>query len=252
MFEHAHRRFRMKKGLFFLFAALLVVALPLNALAGTQVFKAKDMDVDYWEICPYYGFSSSEWMPAGPQQEFGKDLLIHYVGTEKFNARVKNSDVGWNRNVHGTAYIYDYQQVASGGGNVMMMSAMSALPKLNFTTSAGTVQSMYPFSCMPSWLTPAASDLAGFEPLYQGPFQIEEVLQDDGGDFGCYVPGAPAAVNFQDCYGFGYLADLTKVDYLMLHVKITGNKIYFWKATIHEPGVLQIEDKRGFNSTWTY
>jgi hypothetical protein len=238
----------MRKSVLYLFAALLVVGLPLSAMAGTQVFKAKDMDVDYWEICPYFG--SIEGWPVGPQQEFGKSLLIHYVGTEKFNARVKNSDVGWNRNVHGTAYIYDYDQVVTGDGN-RMMSAMSALPKLNFTTSAGTVQSMYPFSCMPSWLTPAASDLAGFEPLYQGPFQIEEVLQDDGGDFGCYVPGAPAAVNFQDCYGFGYF-NFAKIDYLMLHVKITGNKIYFWKATIHEPGVMQLEDKRGFNDTWKY
>jgi hypothetical protein len=234
----------MRKVVFYLFAALLVVGLPLSALAGTQVFKAKDMDVDYWEICSIGEF------PVGPQYEFGKDVLIHYVGTEKFNARVKNSDVGWNRNVNGTATIYDYDQVASGGGT-MMMAAMSALPKLNFTTSAGTVKSMYPFSCMPSWLTPSPADLTGFEPLYQGPFQIEEVLQDDGGDFDCFVPSNPAAVNFQDCYGFGYF-NYDKVDNLMLHVKITGNKIYFWKATIHEPGVLQIEDKRGFNATWTY
>jgi hypothetical protein len=251
MKEHADRRSMMKKGVFCLFAALLVVGLPLGALAGTQVFKAKDMDVDYWEICPYSGASSSEW-PAGPAQEFEKDLLIHYVGTEKFNARMKSADVGWNRNVHGTSYIYDYNEVVSGGGNVMM-SAMSAVPKLNFTTSAGTVQSMYPFSCMPlSYTGLPVPDVTAFVPLYAGPFQVEEVLQDDGGDFGCYVPGSQTAVNFQDCYGRGYFADLTKVDYLMLHVKITGNKIYFWKATIHQPGILQIEDKRGFNAIWTY
>jgi hypothetical protein len=95
------RRFGMRKVVFYFFAALLVVALPLSAMAGTQVFKAKDMDLDYWEICPYY----TDWLPAGPQQEFGKSLLIHYVGTEKFNARVKNLDVGWNRNVNGTATI---------------------------------------------------------------------------------------------------------------------------------------------------
>ncbi|HET6490185.1 MAG TPA: hypothetical protein VFG28_10510 [Syntrophales bacterium] len=240
----------MKKGVFFLFAALLVVAIPLGAMAGTQVFKAKDMDVDYWEVCPYYPDNYGFW-PIGPSYEFGKDVLIHYVGTEKFNARTKGVDVGWNRNVHGTATIYDYNEVVSGGGN-MMMAAFSALPKLNFTTSAGTVQSMYPFSCQRSWLTPSASDLAGVAPLYDGPFQVEEVLQDDGGDFGCYNPASPAAVNFQDCYGNGYFQDLSKVDYLMLHVKITGNHIYFWKATIHQPGVLQIEDKRGFDQIWTY
>ena len=121
----------MRKGLFFLFAALLIVGLPLSSAlaAGTQVFKAKDMDVDYWEVCPYYGMPSTEWFPAGPQQEFGKNLLIrHYVGTEKFNARVKRGDVGWNRNVHGTASIYDYDQVVSGDGTVMV-AAMNALAR---------------------------------------------------------------------------------------------------------------------------
>ena len=239
----------MKKGLFFLFAALLVVALPLSALAGTQVFKAKDMDVDYWEFCPFYGPSTEYW-PMGPAQEFGVDIYIHYVGTEKFNARVKNGDVGWNRNVHGTATIYDAGKVTGGGDT---MAAMRALPKINFTTSTGSVQTMYPFSCMSAADRDGQiPDVSGVAPLYDGPFQVEEVLQDDGGDFGCFVPSAPAAVNFQDCYGNGYYQDLRKVDYLMLHVKITGNKIYFWKATIHEPGVLQIEDKRGFNQTVTY
>ena len=186
----------------------------------------------------------------GPAQEFGVDVYIHYVGTEKFNARVKNGDVGWNRNVHGKATIYDAGQVTGGGDT---MAAMRALPKINFTASTGSVQTMYPFSCMSAaGRDGQIPDVSGVAPLYDGPFQVEEVLQDDGGDFGCFVPSAPAAVNFQDCYGNGYYQDLRKVDYLMLHVKITGNKIYFWKATIHEPGVLQIEDKRGFNQTVTY
>ena len=241
----------MKKGLIYLVAALLVVGIPLGALAGTQVFKAKDLDVDYWEVCPYFGSSTDAW-PAGPQQEFGKDVLIHYVGTEKFNSRVKGIDVGWNRNVHGTATVYDFNQVISGGED-RMMTAMSVLPKTIFTTSAGTVKTMYPFSCVSLTYTGLpAPDVTGVAPLYDGPFQVEEVLQDDGGDFGCFNPASPAAVNFQDCYGNGYYQDLSKVDYLMLHVKITGNHIYFWKATIHQPGVLQIEDKRGFDAIWTY
>ena len=188
----------------------------------------------------------------GPQYEFGKDVLIHYVGTEKFNARVKNSDVGWNRNVNGTAYIYDFYQVISGGGT-MMMAAMSAVPKTSFTTSTGTVQSMYPFSCLPlSYEGLPVPDVTAFVPFYEGPFQIEEVLQDDGGDFGCFVPSNPAAVNFQDCYdGYAYF-NFNKIDNLMLHLKITGNKIYFWKATIQQPGVMQLEDKRGFNDTLSY
>jgi|GEM_PF-2893486 len=36
----------MKKGLSFLFAALLVLGLPHSALAGTEVFHFKD--VPYW------------------------------------------------------------------------------------------------------------------------------------------------------------------------------------------------------------
>jgi hypothetical protein len=44
----------MRKVVFCLFAALLVVGLPLSALAGTQVFSAKDMDVDFWEYRPFW------------------------------------------------------------------------------------------------------------------------------------------------------------------------------------------------------
>jgi hypothetical protein len=209
------------------------------------------MDVDLWETCIYYS-STDPWpgsgytVPVGPAYEFGKDVTIHYKGTEKFNARVKNGDVGWNRNLHGTATIYDAEDITGGG--TLLMEAMSSAPKLNLTNAAGSTQSMYPGSCFPVY---GIAPRPGAVPLYEGPFQVEEVVQDDGGDFGCFNPASPAPVNWQDCY-WTYYDKWNKIDYLMLHVKITGNKIYFWKATIHEPGVIQYEDHRGTNVTYTY
>ena len=44
----------MKKGLVFLFAALLVVGLPLSALAGTQVYHFKDEAVDFCQAYSVY------------------------------------------------------------------------------------------------------------------------------------------------------------------------------------------------------
>jgi hypothetical protein len=238
----------MKKVGLILIAALLVVALPLSAMAGTQIYKAKDMDVDLWETCVYLPAPEvTPWgtMPVGPAYEFGKDVTIHYKGTEKFNARVKSGDVGWNRNLHGTATIYDAEDITGGG--TLLMEAMSVAPKLNLTNAAGSTQSMYPGSCFPMY---GIAPRPGAVPLYEGPFQVEEVVQDDGGDFGCFNPLDPAPVNFQDCYLNWSPAQ--NIDYLMLHVKITGNKIYFWKTTIHEPGVIQSEDHRGTNVTYTY
>ncbi len=46
-------------------------------------------------------------------------------------------------NVHGKAAVYD-ARVITGGGDTMAM--MRALPKINVTTSSGSVQTMYPFS----------------------------------------------------------------------------------------------------------
>jgi hypothetical protein len=271
----------VKKVGLFLLAALLVVALPMGAMAaGTQVYKAKDRDVNYWELCIYQPeMIQAINLPVGPAYEF-RDILnpymempcgddpakncvykiayFHYVGTEKFNARVKNSDVGWNRNVNGTAYVYDAWAVDTGGGD-STMAAMSAAQKIG-SRLPGSIQTMYTtatFACQP--MDGFNPDVSNVDPIYSGPFQIEEVLQDDDGDFGCFSP--PAApnnpvtpVNFQDCadYWGQYRSPVQAVDHLMLHLKITGNKIYFWKTTIHEPGVIQFEDHRGYNQTFTY
>lgn len=232
----------MKKGLVFLFAALLVVSLPLSAMAGTQIYKAKDLDVDFWEICEYRDGNP----PVGPQQEFGKSVYIHYVGTEKFNARVKNGDVGWNRNVHGTATIYDANTGCSGE----WCPSAASMPAADFYR-ASTMISMYPFACMP--IPSEVVGIGNSVPLYEGPFQIEEVVQNDAATIPCFNANSPATVSYQECFsnpdGWAWFG---QVDYLMYHGKITGNKIYFWKSTIHQPGVIQFEDKRGFNETWTY
>lgn len=231
----------MRKGLLCLFAALLVVALPLSATGKTVVTSYSDKDVDYWEFCPY---GAEDW-PFGPGAEWRKPVVIRYVGTEKMNVRVKDGgvDLGWNRNMHGTAYIYDAGAVTGAGEG--WATAASSVAKISVHNNPN--QWLYPV-CVPyaMWLgTPPEPALIPPEGLlYQGPFQVEEVLQDDGNEFQCWDGTKP--VNFAHCY-LNWIGDWTVVDYLMHHVKITGNKVYFWKTTIHEPGKMCVEDHRGLS-----
>ena len=75
----------MKKGLVFLFAALLVVGLPLSALAGTQVYHFKDEPVDF---CQAYSVDDTD-LRALPRNS-GRDVWVCYVGTRHSTVRVKN------------------------------------------------------------------------------------------------------------------------------------------------------------------
>lgn len=232
----------MRKGLLFVVAALLVVALPLSAIGKTVVTKYNDKDVDYWEFCPY---AAEDW-PFGPGVEWRKSVVIRYVGTEKMNVRVKDGgvDLGWNRNVTGTAYVYDADAVTgSDGGWAAAASSLSKIPVYNNPN-----QWLYPV-CIPyRLLLGTAPNPANIPPealLYQGPFQVEEVLQDDGNQFQCWDGTNP--VNFAQCF-LEAGKDWMVLDYLMHHVKITGNKIYYWKSTIHEPGKMCVEDKQGLSS----
>ena len=55
----------MKKGLYCLVAALLVVGLPLSALAGTEVYKVKDAQYTLWDggFCFTYPEKASQgWL----------------------------------------------------------------------------------------------------------------------------------------------------------------------------------------------
>lgn len=68
------------------------------------------------------------------------------------------------------------------------------------------------------------------EVLYIGPFQVEEIAQDDGNDAGCvWTDGQHAWGGL--CSGF-----YSTLDYLTYQWKITGNSVYFFKVTIRGPG----------------
>ena len=94
----------MKKGLVFLFAALLVVGLPLSALAGTQVYHFKDEPLISARPIPI-----DDTIP-GPAAEFGQNVWVCYVGTRHSTVRVKTNkddttDVGWNSVITGDVTI---------------------------------------------------------------------------------------------------------------------------------------------------
>ena len=205
----------MKKGLFFLFAALLVVGLPLSALAGTQVYHFKDEPVDFCQA-----YSVDDTIP-GPAAEFGQSVWVCYVGTRHSTVRVKTNkdgttDVGWNSVITGDVTITPGQ-----GGD--------------YFVSAVTLRAPVVLSPKPS------GDI-----LFQGNLQVEEVAQDDGNDGECLQAGNRAMFGIQGgvqgaaygCFNPG------NVDYLMHHWKINGNSVFFFKYTIKD-GVYCFEDTRG-------
>jgi hypothetical protein len=193
----------MRKGLFFIFAALLVVGLPLSALAGTEVYKVKDAQYTLWDggFCFTY--------PDGPAGVFNRPSVCIAItdATTSETVRVKypknalegtQPDVGWNRIGHGTVTIYDPQgtyafSVASFADRVI--GARVATPSV--------------------W----------GEVLYTGPFQLEEVVQDDGNKVGCWMAMGDE-LSFEKCMSDQY-------DYVMFHWKLTGNSLgAFWKTTV--------------------
>ena len=199
----------MRKGLFFLLAALLVVGLPLSALAGTEVYKVKDAAYG-WN-----GFPFCFEPPYGPAAVFNKPVCVMIEGaTISETVRVKYPkgysssnpgdippDVGWNRVGHGQVTIFD----PSGGENFVATS---------FAQKVIGVKASAP------------SSSAWWEILYTGPFQLEEVVQDDGNKTGCWG-GMGLEVTFEQC-GYG-----GQFDYVMFHWKLTGNSLNsFWKITI--------------------
>ena len=212
----------MKKGLFFLFAALLVVGLPLSALAGTQVYHFKDEPVDF---CQAY---SVDDMIPGPAVEFGQSVWVCYVGTRHSTVRVKTNkdgttDVGWNSVITGDVTITPGQ-----GGDYFAAAATLRAPVVISPKPSGDI-------------------------LFQGNLQVEEVAQDDGNDGLCLQEGNRAMFGIQGgvwpaAYGCWNPAS---VDYLMHHWKINGNSVFFFKYTIKD-GVHCVEDTRGTSmcSNW--
>ena len=205
----------MKKGLVFLFAALLVVALPLSALAGTQVYHFKDEAVDFCQAYSVY-----DQFP-GPAAEFGQDVWVCYVGTRHSTVRVKTNkdnttDVGWNSVITGDVTITPGQ-----GGDYFAAAATLRAPVVISPKPSGDI-------------------------LFQGNLQVEEVAQDDGNDGACLQADNKAMFGIQGgLQGAAYGCwNPASVDYLMHHWKINGNSVFFFKYTIKD-GVHCYEDTRG-------
>jgi len=202
----------MKKGLVFLFAALLVVGLPLSALAGTEVYRVTDQslsDIMYGQTCFSYDPNVPNLASAfADSLQFGETICLEYVNAfYSETVRVKTNkdlskDIGWNLVGHGTVRITKGNTVP-GDGNVAAASFMRM-----FVASSPQTGSV----------------------LYEGPVQVEQVVQDDGNDAGCTVdgtvPSEGTSLEYFKCGG------TTALDYVMYHWKLTGNKIAFNKITI--------------------
>jgi hypothetical protein len=190
------------------------VGLPLSALAGTQVYHFKD--VPYWNYICYDKYNPYN---PGPAAEFGTDseptVCVEYIGFSHETVRVKANkdgtiDVGWNRQIHGTAVAY------SSGGSMTFASTMAeGITGLSSQkpAQAGSI-------------------------LFQGNFQVEEVIQDDGNNAGCL--NGDNSADLESCVWSGNMWNL---DYIMYHWKINGNSIYFWKTSMKDGQFCQ-EDTR--------
>jgi hypothetical protein len=201
----------MKKGLFVLFAALLVVGLPLSSAlaAGTEVYHFKD--VPYTKNICY--FASDPYNP-GPAAEFG-DCCVQYDGVSHETVRVKTNkdgsvDTGWNRVISGIAKVYP------GTGT--------------FAAATSLRTSILGFMAQKPAQDPAI--------LFQGNFQVEEVVQDDNNDASCL--NGDKSADLENCMWSGNMWNL---DYIMYHWKINGNSIYFWKTSMKNGQFCQ-EDTR--------
>ncbi len=120
----------MKKGLLYLVAALLIVGLPLSALAGTQVFHVKEVqyppfvpfnqyipDCDANDVCTYMTCFSYNPDVRNPAYKYGKDICVSFDATFHEDVRVKSNksalpDVDWNLVAHGTGFVHP----GPGGG----------------------------------------------------------------------------------------------------------------------------------------
>jgi hypothetical protein len=207
----------MRKSVLYLFAALLVVVLPLSSAlaAGTQVYQFKDEAVDFCQAYSVY-----DQFP-GPAAEFGQDVYVCYVGTRHSTVRVKTNkdnttDVGWNSVITGNVTITPGQ-----GGDYFAAAATLRAPVVMSPKPSGGI-------------------------LFQGNLQVEEVAQDDGNDGVCLQPDNNAMFGIRGgAQGAAYGCwQPGNVDYLMHHWKINGNSVFFFKYTVKD-GVHCYEDTRG-------
>lgn len=226
----------MKKGLLYLIAALLVVALPLSALAGTEVYRVTDqpyptnpmtyglplMPIDDPNCTP--GSSNCKSMMCfaydenvrNPAWRFGQPICIAYEGLYSETVRIKtpkgvtpaveSTDLGWNLVAQGTGYVYSDN---TGGGDYSV--AVSA-------ASVSNPLRMY-------W----AKKPFNAEVLLSGPFKVEEVVQDDLTDAWGMIPTEGESVEL-----FSKPVPWEKLEYVMFHLKIQGNSVLFYKFTVKD------------------
>ena len=235
----------MRKGLLLLFAALLVVALPLSAMAGTDVYRVVDQDLNNLLEAQMHSYTCFVYDPQYPnlasafadQLVPGEYVCLNYINaTYSETVRVKTNkdgskDLGWNLVGHGTVQIW---KNGAGGPNVSL-SAFESSVKM-FAASNPSLDGL----------------------LYEGPVQVEQVVQDDGNDGGCAgvsidyagnrITDVPAEGTPLDLYAcdWGYL------DYVMYHWKLTGNKIAFNKFTIKNGTLSWRDEIQGFEITLSW
>jgi hypothetical protein len=224
------RRFRMRKSVLYLFAALLVVAFPLSALAGTQVFHVKEQS--YPPYVPFYSyvpdpqcvtevckiFTCFKYNPnvRNPAYKYGDDVCVSFDATFHENVRVKSNksgppDVDWNLVAHGTGYVHPGS--VTGGDD-------------NYAVAAAALAAANPIGMYMAYRP------ANTEVLDSGPLQVEEVVRDDGADAVSEIPSSETPV--QLFFGQKIGVSMENLDYAMYHLKIRGNSIMFFRFTLSE------------------
>jgi hypothetical protein len=231
----------MKKGLVFLFAALLIVTIPLSSAlaAGTTVYHHKDKpfqpgSIFYffgagdpyqgWEFTEppqYFCFFKDHPLNPGPAATFNQNVCVKYLGENSQTIRYKSAtgDVGWNRIIQGTAIVVPWDGVGPEMASMSFAAKVLGIPMQN-------------------------PGLIGPEQSYN--FKVEEVGQDDGGDAQCmtseghpwYDPSMNPRASVDTCL------NPPSLDYLMYHWKINGNSVYFYKINVKDGSWCQ-QDTRG-------
>ena len=222
----------MRKSVFCLLAALLVVGLPLSALAGTQVYRVTDQPYPTNPMTfglplmlvndPYCEPGSSDCKTMmcfaydsnvrNPAWRFGESVCISYEGQYNETVRIKTpkgvtpdvgyTDLGWNLVAQGTGYVYSD---TTGGEYAVAVSAASVSNPLR----------MY-------W----AKKPVNASVLLSGPFKVEEVVQDDYADAWGGIPQEGEPVEL-----FSKPVPWEILEYVMFHLKIQGNSVLFYKFT---------------------
>jgi len=209
----------MRKSVFCLLAALMVVGLPLSALAGTTVYHVKEQpypptvpfnffidECNYSGECKYYTCFSYDPNIRNPAWKYQQDICVSFTGVFHETIRVKTktvTDIDWNLVAHGTGYVHP----GLSGEYAMAAAAMAASNPVR----------LY-------W----AKRPAGLDVLDSGPLQVEEVVQDDGAD-SLEIPASDSPVEL-----FSMPVAYEKLDYAMYHLKIQGNSILFFRFTLRD------------------